>query len=787
MKRSIPLDSWRMALRQHSLVAKSGFAPKTADEILASGCEIIDASVPGNLELDLIRAGKLPEDIFFGTNILQVQKYESTHLWYFTSFHLEETEDDAFLLFEGIDTASEIYVDGKLLGKTENMLIPYEFPLYGMVPGQHELVVHIIPASVYSRNKSMNVNCLSLRYNCDSLYIRKAPYMYGWDIMPRTVSAGLWRPVSVVYKPQHRIAEQFLKTILVSKEKARLQLNLRIHSDADDVKDFTVKVRGICGDSVFEAQQSCWSFHERLFVDVANPQLWWPKNYGAPNLYKVEITLLRKGEICDQVSFQYGIRTVELIRTSFAGSDGDFHFKVNGKKIFVLGTNWVPTDAFPSRHDAYTIRGLELTNQLGCNMIRCWGGNAYPGDLFYDYCDSHGILVWQDFAMACGIYPDDPHFQELLRQEGESVVARLREHPCIALWSGDNECDQFYSDSAIRQDDHLISILDPNDNILTRKILPEVTSRMDGTRPFLPSSPYYDRAVFANMHDPSQPRRKPAEDHLWGPRDYFKGDFYYTNSVCHFASETGYHGCPSPETLKKIIGADHLANIGDGKLCDDAHWLVHAANPQSTPDGAYAYRIPLMTRQVERLFGKAPADIHDYALESQISQAEAKKFFVEHFRIEKWYRTGIIWWNIIDGWPQISDAVVDWYGTKKLAYHYIAASQSPFCMLCDEPDETGNLTLCAANDTREAVTVRYQVTDALTGEEITSGCCTVGSDETAQIAKLPEKAGAFYLICWDGDQTGCNHFTCRIGDGIRLEDYVAFMKKVGYYDKLEGF
>ena len=189
---------------------------------------------------------------------------------------------------------------------------------------------------------------------------------------------------------------------------------------------------------------------------------------------------------------------------------------------------------------------------------------------------------------------------------------------------------------------------------------------------------------------------------------------------------------------------------------------------------AFPYRIPLMTRQVERLFGAAPRDIQKYALESQISQAEAKKFFLEHFRIGKWYRTGILWWNIIDGWPQISDAVVDWYGTKKLAWHYIKNSQTPFCMFCDEPDGEGNLTLCAANDSRDTVTVSYTVTEVLTGRPVAAGSCTVKSDETARIALLPEMAGGYYHICWQGDR-------------IRLEDYVEFLKKTGYYEKLEGF
>lgn len=787
MQHTVTLDSWHLSCMHHSQVVKNAFAPKTVAELKSSAPERMEAVVPGNFELDFIRAGKLPEDIFFGTNILETQKYENLHLWYDTSFCLEDRDAEPFLLFEGIDTAAEIYVDGNLLGTTENMLISHEFSLAGLTPGCHELVVHIIPAGIYSREFPLQPMCRSQYYNLDSLNIRKAPYMYGWDIMPRCVSAGLWRPVSLVYKSRNRISDYYIKVRNISANSAELAVQVQLHTELYQLSDLKLRVKGVCGDSVFEGEVRYLTHTSQLIVPVKNPRLWWPRNYGDPDLYETEIVLEHKGEVLDRVTCNFGLRTVQLERTSCAGENGTFHFKINGKKIFVLGTNWVPTDTFPSRHDEYTIRGLELVKDIGCNMIRCWGGNAYPGQLLFDYCDKNGILVWQDFSMACGIYPNDQRFCELLRKEAEFVVRQFRGHASLALWSGDNECDQIYAATKVQLNGQTISVLDPNNNVLTRKVLPDVIARLDGMRPYLPSSPYLDEAVFGHYYAPMSEKTNPAEDHLWGPRDYFKGDFYYTNSVCHFASETGYHGCPAPDTLKKIIGAENLQNYGDGKVCTDPHWLVHAASPETTPEAVYAYRIPLMSRQVQRLFGEIPENLTDYALESQISQAEAMKFFVEHFRIGKWYRTGLIWWNIIDGWPQISDAVVDWYGTKKLAYHYIKTSQTPFCMLCDEPDEKGNLTLCAANDTREAVTVNYTVTEALTGAVVAQGSCTVEGDSTARIIQFPETKGAYYRIQWTGDCTGENHFIGGIGDGVTLKDYVVFLKQAGYYEKLEGF
>ena len=268
-------------------------------------------------------------------------------------------------------------------------------------------------------------------------------------------------------------------------------------------------------------------------------------------------------------------------------------------------------------------------------------------------------MIWQDFSMACGYYPQSESFYNKMHKEAVSVVPRLRNHPSVILWAGDNECDDSIKSKQI----------DPNTNVITRKAIPSAISKEDSymgkdTRPYLPSSPYCDPVAF-------ETKRPMSEEHLWGPRDYFKGNFYKT-SVCCFASETGYHGCPAPDSLKKFIAPENLWPWREaGENYANKAWLAHATCARTEKDHPFAYRIPLMTNQVVTLFGSEPEDLNLYALQSQISQAEAKKYFIERFRVTKWRRTGIIWWNLIDGWPQISDAIVDWYGTKKLAYSYI--------------------------------------------------------------------------------------------------------------------
>lgn len=817
MTKQIRITGWKLTVCPNSRVVGEGYCFRTPSDVEKSGLEIIPASVPGNFELDLMNAGKLTRDIFFGTNILKLQDLECMHLWYFTEFEIEPESvrdgQDVFLNFEGIDTVSEIYLDGALLGATENMLIPHVFPLNKVKSGIHKLLVHIIPVSFYARRFDLQTKAWAMKYTQDSLLVRKAAAMYGWDIMPRAITGGLWRPVSIEYRSRERIRDYYLSTLHLSTEgasnTAELLLKLSVDTDFDDLRDLTVTVRGIHRDrdgkedSSFGGSATIFSVNQVLSFRVDNAALWWPNRYGSPELYDVEITLSRTkyengerlfdvpGETLDTVAFRHGIRTVELERTSLAGKDGRFFFRINGRKIFVLGTNWVPTDTFPSRIDDYTVRGLELALDVGCNMIRCWGGSPYPGDVLYDYCDEHGIMVWQDFSMACGLYPDDERTMNLIREEGISVVKSLRNRASLVLWSGDNENDIFATFRGGSINGRPINRRDPNLNKLTREVLAEVTDRYDGFRPYIPSSPFIDEEVFRTAG-------LPAEDHLWGPRDYFKGDYYYKSSIAHFASETGYHGCPSPDSLKKFISEKSLGNRGDGRICTDPEWLVHSASMETSPGAPFAYRVPLMTRQVEQLFGTAPDDIETYALESQISQAEAMKFFIEHFRIGKWYRSGIIWWNIIDGWPQISDAVVDWYGVKKLAYEYIKRSQRMFCLMCDEPDQDGNIALFAVNDYAFPVEFEYTLKDALTGEAVLSGKAVSSADSSEKITLIRENMPRYCVIEWRGtapqgesgsalELDGRNHFIRNLENRIDLDSYRKFMKFAGLSESINGF
>ncbi len=743
------------------------------------GLPVIEATVPGNVEMDLMREGILP-DLYFSTNTLEAQNWEDAHYWYFAEFEVENV--DSYLDFEGIDTIADIYVNGEFVQSVDNMFTRYRVrPAFR--PGRNEVVVHIMPVMLEARKFPNPAAATMMKYNYASAFIRKAPHSFGWDIMPRILTSGLWKPVTLrENRPDH--IEEFYATTLeadAEKQTAQLKFFIRAELSGDFARDYSYKIEGRCGDSSFECGGRLFHTAAHADVTVEDAKLWWPKPVGEPNLYDVKVTLYYKGDEVDTHSCRIGLRTVKLDRTDTTDTEGNgrFQFEVNGRPIFALGTNWVPIDALHANDVNRLPKALALLDEIGCNMVRCWGGNAYEDDIFYDFCDEHGVLVWQDFALGCAVYPQTEELLHRIGAEATEQIKRLRNHACLALWAGDNEVDSAYNWSMHR---------DPNVNLITREVLRRAVLEHDFNRDYLPSSPYFSPAAFASGIETL------PENHLWGPRDYFKGP-YYKNTFCHFASETGYHGFNSPASLRRFLREpEQIFEPGsltpEGDIAEGgrptAEYLVHASCMVPEMSDPYAYRIGLAYRQVQTLFGKAEKELVAFTKQSQISQAEAKKYFIEKFRIGKGKRSGIIWWNLIDGWPQVSDAIVDYYYCKKLAFHYIQRSQQPVCLMFDEPAE-GKIVLYGVNDLTQEKQISYTVTNLTTGLQVLSGSAVLEAESSAAIDALAvtEDEQNFYLIEWEMDgKVYKNHFHTNLL-AVDFEKYMAAISKCGM-NEFEG-
>lgn len=426
--------NWKMAYAPNYLCKDSKIS--SIADIKKSGFEIINAEVPGNFELDLMREGRLC-DLYYSTNTLKAQKLENMHVWDFSE--IEVTDKNSYLHFEGIDTVSEIYINGSLVKKTDNMFIPYDVSADFNI-GKNEVVVHILPTCIEAGKYEVTPFCFALKYNYAALNIRKAAHMFGWDIMPRIVSAGLWKPVSLKKRKSEGIKDVYFITNCADVENRSAEMRFFINADTDGdyINDYSVRVRGRCGDSEFDVTEVMWNSGYQFNFKIDNAKFWFPKNYGEPSLYETEVTLLHKENIVDTYKLNVGIRTIELDISDSTSEDdiGEFCFKVNGRRIFAMGSNWVPLDAFHSQDTKRLGKAFEMLDDLGCNIVRCWGGNVYESDEFFDFCDRHGIMVWQDFAMGCGVYPQTLDFTNRFKEEAVYQIKRLRNHPSLIAKEG---------------------------------------------------------------------------------------------------------------------------------------------------------------------------------------------------------------------------------------------------------------------------------------------------------------------------------------------------------------
>lgn len=735
----------------------------------AEGAKTVAAKVPGNVELDLLEAGLIP-DPEKGDNSYKLREYEGYQWMYSRKFPSPELKcgERAVLKFGGIDTFADIFLNGEKIGEADNMLIPHSFDITDRLSKGGENSLDVIIRSAIMESNGRRLGAISSAY--DSEGVRKAPHMYGWDIMPRLLSAGLWKGAGVEILKPARIDDIFFMTVSSDPDKSEAVCAARIRLSIP---------RGLLGKLSAEAKLSLggkavWSQKMRADkftlspngIRIKDARLWWPRGYGESPLYSLEVRLLSPdGKILDSKTRKVGLRTVSLERSDVFknGDKGKFEFRVNGRKIYIKGANWTPLDALHSRDPQRLQKALEMAADLNCNMLRCWGGNVYESDAFYDFCDENGILVWQDFSLACTTPPQDDAFAKAMEAEARSVVERLRGRPCVALWAGNNENDQsfywLFKSNAFK--------IDPAKERISREVFPRVLFELDPTRPYLPSSPYYSPDVFAN-------RASPSEVHLWGPRGYYKAP-YYTSSDAHFVSEIGYHGCPNRESLEKMFDKKHLYPWTDAeKLEWNAQWQAKAVTPFQS-DIAGEKRNYLMTNQISKVFGEVPRGLDEFIAASQIVQAEAKKYFIEFWRTGRPYRSGILWWNLRDGWPILSDAVVDYYFSKKLAYYYIKRAQENAMVSAND-----DLEITGVNDSFKPVSGEVRITDAESGEKLFEKKFKIpanGKAALGRIAETPAERGMLLIEYEIGGRKLLNHYLYG-KPPFALGDYLKWQKKL---------
>lgn len=486
--------------------------------------------------------------------------------------------------------------------------------------------------------------------------IRKAQYGWGWDWGPNLPTVGIWKPARIEYRRGARILGLNFSTIAITNDTAEVRVDVELSADAP-VEVVLVDPDGALAGSAFLNGPGS------LTLDVAAPRLWWTADLGAQPLY----TLTVRTPGTPDHSRRVGIRTIALDQSEDTEEPGATHFRfvLNGVPIFAKGACWIPASSFIGAVSGAThVDLIARATAANMNMLRVWGGGIYEDDAFYDACDAAGLLVWQDFMFACAPYPEDTAFIENLRSEVTEQVRRLRSHPCIALWCGNNEIQllQAFDNYISRADDTLSGL-----PIFDRHI-PDMLGDLDPSRPYWPSSPWGGRnpnsMLAGDVHDwtvwhgaapvmdadPIGPLMAQGPEAIHYTR--------YAEDLSRFVSEFGIHGAPPIATLQRWIAPEDLTLDSDGFRERNKDRGNKASDMASLLTGR-------------------PTDVPEYVDFTMLLQAEGLKFGIEHFRRRKPHCSGALIWQYNDCWPCISWSLIDHDGVAKAAYHAVSRAYAP--------------------------------------------------------------------------------------------------------------
>ena len=683
----------------------------------------LPAQVPGSVHLDLVRAGVI-DDPFLRLNERGAGWVDDTDWVYETTFGVAPAQLQSGhvsnLIFHGLDTIAEIRLNGSPLGTADNMLIAHEFPVTDrLVAGDNHLEVTFRSARRVGQERMEAWNSAgndTADFHWDNWsarsFVRKAQYMYGWDWGPVLISCGLWKPVELVTFSTARILDwkhsveltkngpaSVTVTATIERTPNKLQHPLSFTVQSGDSNSFVPAKNDIpSGRLVSEVSVS---------IEIKDPELWQPSGLGEATLYPLSLIVsdYRTGMALDSLSPSVGLRTIELLHEPDPDGKGEgFKFRVNGSDLFIKGANWIPNDSFPSRADVRP--RIQQAVDCGFNMLRVWGGGLYESEEFYDACDELGILVWQDFPYGCAYYPDTGEYAEASRVEAVAAVRRLRNRASLALWCGNNENYVMYQGkwSGI-QSPRLLG------EHLYESILPEVVAAENPQTSYWPSSPY--GGTDANSDDY-------GDCHNWDVW-HGRGDWkHYTESNSRFCSEFGFGascGLPAWESC--------LAPSDKHPYSPAVLWHDKTRKGYDT----YLSMIHLHYPEIKTL--------DDLVYYSQVNQAEALKYGIEHYRRNKGRCWGTLFWQINDCWPVQSWSIIDYLGDPKAAYYAAIKFYAP--VLVSLVREGSGVTVHLVNDRLQEIkgtlTLSLENLDGKVLETVTSQT-SIGPNSAGPVGEI---------------------------------------------------
>ncbi|MFZ5825457.1 MAG: glycoside hydrolase family 2 protein [Bacillota bacterium] len=600
--------------------------------------------VPGMVQQVLLAEGRLP-DPYLDRNAEAWRWAAEREWWYRRSFAAPRHDGPVELHFEGLDTFAEVYLNGELLAVHANMFLPLTVDVTGRLTPENELLVRL-------RSPLKAVEGLPLypfwNGTGEKLWARKSQVSYGWDFTPPLVTTGIWKDVSLRLLAPVVLRDVRVETATYGAGAADLIVDLELEGGQASPTTVDVTFRLTDGErSETWTQEVSTAGTTRVTRYFDGLHYWWPAGLGDAHLYTLEIQV---GPYAAR-TLRVGFRSVAL-RTRDHEGRASFLFVINGKPVFCKGANWIPQTPLLLPDDTGYRELLTQARNANMNMVRVWGGGIYEHDAFYEICDELGLMVWQDFMWGCAQYPTRESYMESSRQEAEAQVRRLRNHPSIVIWAGDNE-----NDTGFHQTGHP----------LNRKILKEVAERLDPTRPYHVSSP-------GGGFDPNGAEE--GDRHNWW---IWHGDKLpytsYAEDLTPFASEYGMQGVPDLETMRAGISEQHLWPLNDVWAY---HTLVHDR-----------------LKDYMKAFGE-PFDIESYIELSQRTQAASDSFAMRHYRSRAPRCAGSLVWQLNDIWPAVSWSLIDVKRRPKLSYWASKRAYAPQAAFVRQ--DGGDLVAFVMND-----------------------------------------------------------------------------------------
>jgi beta-mannosidase len=659
------------------------------------GTEIfLPATVPGTVHTDLMADGRIP-DPFYRTNERDLQWIDKQDWEYRTTFTANKSildKDHIRLRFMGLDTYADVFLNDSLILRAGNFFLAWEANVKELLKeGSNELRVFFhspikiglekLDAQGYGlpavNDQSQNGE---LGNNKVSVFTRKPGYHYGWDWGPRLVTSGIWRPVFLEAWDEAIIEDLFFEQTSVSETLARIRTCFTIQ--AGQIFDGILKVYS--GDQLL-AQESVridpGTYEHELNLRIPNPRLWWSNGLGEPFLYELRGVLEHKGKELDSQTHHIGLRTIRIVQEPDE-KGSSFYVELNGVPVFAKGANYIPNDVFLPRVTAAQYENVvRSAAQANMNMLRVWGGGFYENNLFYELCDRYGILVWQDFMFACSMYPGDEAFLESVRREAVYNVRRLRNHPSIALWCGNNEIDVAWSHykfgsgwgwKELYLPERRNKIWADYEKIF-HDILPAVVAEHAPGVFYWPSSPYNRPGEHASYNSTS------GDVHYWGVWHGKHPFSAFRDHIGRFMSEYGFQSFPEFETVKKYTLPQDW----------DIRSEVMAAHQRS---GIGNLRIRSYMKQHYKL----PRKFEHQLYIGQLLQAEGIKIAVEAHRTAQPYCMGTLYWQLNDCWPVASWSGMDYYQNWKALHYFVKKAFEPVAPAVFEKD--GKLQVHVASD-----------------------------------------------------------------------------------------